>query len=236
MTLIKKEPMQLEEEHVEFYGKSTHLYYFGAYSLDMEFTTNSKGVYIFTKQIPKTENSKYYKRLYVGETDNLATVIQEHINSPCLQKHGVDSICVRIDKDEIDNNEENRRRIVDDILAHRTRPPCNKLWQDRSVVEALKNILKAYPYLEYDEAETKRPLTDERADMLKIDERADMLKIKITDLDQESADVGYEIASELRGATDRKLEYIPSNSRFKKEHIRIVEFPDHDSEKVIDNG
>ena len=112
-----------------------------------------------------------------------------------------------------------------------------KLWQDQTIVDALQCILEGYPYLEYDEAETKRPLTDERADVLiKIDERVDMLKIKITDLDKESADVGYEIASELTEATDRKLEYIPSNSRFKKKHIRIVEFPYHDPEKVIDNG
>ena len=109
MTLMENEP-------VWFYGKSGYCYRFYAYSLNMEFTTNSKGVYIFTKD---------YKRLYVGEADNLATVIQEHINSPCLQKHGVDSICVRIDDNEIDNNEENRRRIVDDIIAYRTRPPCN---------------------------------------------------------------------------------------------------------------
>ena len=98
-----------------------------------------------------------------------------------------------------------------------------KLWQDQTVVKALQRILEGYPYLEYDEAETKLPFTDARVDML--NERVDMLKIKITDLDKESADVGYEIASELREATDRKLEYLPSNSRLKKKHIRIVEFP-----------
>ena len=108
-----------------------------------------------------------------------------------------------------------------------------KLWQDKSVVGALQQVLEDYPYLEYDEAETKLPLKDARADM-PIDKRADMLKIKITDSSEKSASAGKEIASELSKATGRKFEYIPSDRRFKKKHIRIMEFrhrePENDPE------
>ena len=109
-----------------------------------------------------------------------------------------------------------------------------KLWQDKSVVGALQQVLEDYPYLEYDEAETKLPLKDARADMPIKDKRADMLKIKITDSSEKSASAGKEIASELSKATGRKFEYIPSDRRFKKKHIRIVEFrhrePENDPE------
>ena len=100
-----------------------------------------------------------------------------------------------------------------------------KLWQDKTVVDTLQRVLEDYPYLEYDEAETKLPLKDARADMLKI---------KITDSSEKSASAGKEIASALRKATGRKFEYIPSDRRFKKKHIRIVEFrhrePENDPE------
>ena len=43
-----------------------------------------------------------------------------------------------------------------------------KLWQDKTVVDTLQRVLEDYPYLEYNEAESKRPLTDARADALKI--------------------------------------------------------------------
>ena len=200
------------------------MYGFTPYTLDEEFQ-KFEAVYIFTKRVT-TKEGKRYKRLYVGETNNLATVIKDHENSLCLKQHGVDSICVHHDS----NKTARRQKVRDIINEPGGRPPCNKLWQDQAIVDALQRILEGYPYLEYDEAETKRPLTtDERVDMrIKIDKRVDMLKIKITDLDKESADVGYEIASELREATDRTLEYIPSNSRLKKKHIRIVEFPYHD--------
>ena len=99
----------IEEELIEFHGKTGNKYRFEAYCLDMEFRTNSKAVYILTKRTPRTENSDYYNRLYVGETDNMATVIQDYVNSPCLQEHGVDSICVRFD-----NDKKNRRRVVNE--------------------------------------------------------------------------------------------------------------------------
>ena len=97
-----------------------------------------------------------------------------------------------------------------------------KLWQDQTVVDTLQRVLEDYPYLEYDEAESKRPLTNERADALKI---------KITDSREKSASAGREIASELRKATCRQFEYIPSDSRFKKKHIRIAELPRSAPEK-----
>ena len=70
-----------------------------------------------------------------------------------------------------------------------------KLWQDQIVVDALKSILEAYPYLEYDEAETKRPSIYNK----------DMLKIKIKDSRKISASVGNKIASDLSKATGRKF-------------------------------
>jgi hypothetical protein len=99
-----------------------------------------------------------------------------------------------------------------------------KLWQDKTVVDTLQRVLEDYPYLEYNEAESKRPLTDARAEALKI---------KITDSSEKSASAGREIASELRKATGRQFEYIPSDSRFKKKHIRIAEFRRSDPEKPL---
>ena len=70
-----------------------------------------------------------------------------------------------------------------------------KLWQDQTVVTALKGILEAYPDLKYDEDETKHPSTD----------GADMLKVKITDSRKIKASVANQIAVELSKATGRKF-------------------------------
>ena len=114
--------VMIEKELIEFTGKSGSKYFFKVYSLD-EFTTNCAAVYIFTKQIPTTGIVKRFKRLYVGETNNLETVIREHVESPCLKQHGVDSICVRLDKD---TDKKSRREIVHDIInGVGGRPPCN---------------------------------------------------------------------------------------------------------------
>jgi hypothetical protein len=117
MKLIEKEP-------IKFHGKSGGPYDFLAYCLDAEFT-DCEAIYIFTKRTRRTEIYEYYNRLYVGETNNLATVIQDHVNSPCLKQHGVDSICIRLDADE-----SSRCEIVRDIIdGAGGRPPCNKLCQ-----------------------------------------------------------------------------------------------------------
>ena len=186
MKLIEKEP-------VAFHGKSARKYNFWAYCLDTEFT-ECEAVYIFTKRTPRAKKSEYYNRLYVGETNNLATVIQNHVNSACLKQHGVDSICIRLNADE-SSRCKIVRYIIDGVGG---RPPCNvseKLWHDRAIVDALKNILNAYPYLEYDEDGSKHPSTD----------GADMLKVKITDSRKIKASVANQIAVELSKATGRKF-------------------------------
>ena len=97
------------------------MYGFTPYTLDSELL-QLEGVYISTKRVPaKQEDKKNYKRLYVGETNNLATVIQDHENSLCLKQHGVDSICVHLDSKESSR----RQKVADIIRGDDVRPPCN---------------------------------------------------------------------------------------------------------------
>ena len=72
-----------------------------------------------------------------------------------------------------------------------------KLWEDKTVVDVLKNILKAdsYSYLEYDEDGSKCPSTC----------GADFLKVKIKDSSKIKGSVANQIATELSKATGRKF-------------------------------
>jgi len=79
-----------------------------------------EAVYIFTKRV-STKEGKQYRRLYVGETNNMATVIKDHKNLQCLKQHGVDSICVHLD-----SNRSSRRQKVREIIdGPGGRPPCH---------------------------------------------------------------------------------------------------------------
>ena len=77
-------------------------------------------VYVFTKCVTTEQESKQYKRLYVGETDNMETVIQNHEKLPCLEQYGVDSICVHLESDK-----KTRYQKANDLINRETRPPCN---------------------------------------------------------------------------------------------------------------
>ena len=91
-----------------------------------------------------------------------------------------------------------------------------KLLEDEVVVEALTNILEAYPNLEYDENASRLTYKDE-----------DMLKVKIKDLSTKVGSVGGKIASELSKATGRK--FICPNPERKNEYYIIMELPRRDA-------
>ena len=92
-----------------------------------------------------------------------------------------------------------------------------KLWQDKTVITALIRILEDYPYLEYDEAETKHPTTTD----------TDRLRIKVTDSRDIGHSVGSNIASELSRATGRKFTH-PNplnnpNPQSQRKYLTIME-------------
>ena len=118
MTRITNEPVWFYRTLESGYARKCEFY---AYDLQTEFK-ECEAVYIFTKRVPTKTSRLCYKRLYVGGTNNLATAIQDHANSPCLKKHGADSICVHFDKDKA-----SRGQKVSGIISHRDRPPCNKV-------------------------------------------------------------------------------------------------------------
>ena len=91
-----------------------------------------------------------------------------------------------------------------------------KLLEDEIVVEALTNILEAYPNLEYDENASRLTYKDE-----------DMLKVKIKDSSTKVGSVGGKIASELSKATGRK--FICTNPERKNEYYIIMELPRRDA-------
>ncbi len=76
-----------------------------------------------------------------------------------------------------------------------------KLWQNEEVVEALKDILKEdYPYLKYDEEESKR-LSTPPAEVLS-EQCHDVLHVKVVDVNanRDFADIGN-ICTKLKEST-----------------------------------
>jgi len=80
-----------------FKGK-TGSYSFEVYSADTSFTSVG-AVYVFTKRTLDAEGTGSHTFLYIGQTDSLKDRIPTHEKWPCLQRNGINSICVHRDDD-----------------------------------------------------------------------------------------------------------------------------------------
>jgi hypothetical protein len=74
-------------------------YNFEVYSSDTSF--NAVGaVYIFTKRTVDGEGKGSHTLLYIGQTDSLKDRIPNHEKWTCIQRNGINCICVHRDDDK----------------------------------------------------------------------------------------------------------------------------------------
>jgi hypothetical protein len=98
-----------------FHGISRALYKFGVYTLDSSFKDDISAVYVYCGSNGKGQ----HQPLYVGETNELGTHIQNLDQWPRLRESGVKHICVRVDKTET-----SRKSTTSDLIAYYN-PSCN---------------------------------------------------------------------------------------------------------------
>lgn len=96
----------------------TGTYNFGVYTTDTVFI-DVGAVYIFSKRVVGTDGRGTHTFLYIGETHSLEDRIPYHEKWPCVQRNGVNCICVHQD----DNAVSRRAKEADLLAAYKT--PCN---------------------------------------------------------------------------------------------------------------
>ena len=104
--------------NITLFGISGKQYDFHAYQLNEEFQ-QVEAVYALT-HCDQGRLKKYRHRIvYVGETRDLSTCLDNHGKSACFREYDVNCICVYTEK-----SREKRLRIRGD-LAENYRSPCN---------------------------------------------------------------------------------------------------------------
>lgn len=102
-----------ENNIVYFAGVSYCMYPFTLYPFGMDLP-DAGGVYVYTEV-----GYGFYEPLYIGETDNLKTHIEDYDKWVCVSKHFVNSICVLLEDDPV-----KREQIVQELIG-KQQPICN---------------------------------------------------------------------------------------------------------------
>ena len=92
-------------------------YDFTVYSSDTPFN-DIGAVYVFTKRVTAGGKTTH-TFLYIGESGELGTRIASHEKWPCVNRNGVNAICIHQEE-----NERTRLRVETDLRAANT-TPCN---------------------------------------------------------------------------------------------------------------
>lgn len=98
-------------------GASGTKYSFGAYTLDTIFN-NVGAVYIFSNRTV-TGNKGIHEFLYIGQTGELADRLNNHKKWSCVQRNGVNCICV------LTEDKESVRLDIETDLIRNNATPCN---------------------------------------------------------------------------------------------------------------
>lgn len=105
---------QIENRTVYFSGVSRRLYPFTLYPLSVDLP-NTGAVYIYARIVCGD-----YEPLYIGETDNLKTHIEDYEKWVCVNRYFVNTVCVHFEDDTA-----TRQQIVYDLISEQ-QPTCNQ--------------------------------------------------------------------------------------------------------------
>ena len=101
-----------------FTGQSGQEYSFRAYSWEHEFKA-LPAVYVVTERAVEPNSDPTFSPVYVGMTDDLSKIFENHEKSDCFQMYYANTIAVLPEPDAAA-----RSRIEQDLLES-LKPPCN---------------------------------------------------------------------------------------------------------------
>jgi hypothetical protein len=102
-----------------FTGASGDTYLFDVYTLDTSFN-NIGAVYIFSRRKVEGGDKGTHKVLYIGSAKELKDRIAYHEGWQCLERYGVNCICVHPEKNE------SARLTKEGDLIRAIQTPCNE--------------------------------------------------------------------------------------------------------------
>ena len=99
-------------------GQSGRTYEFKVYPFDTTLDSVA-AVYLITKRTPVSDDGGAHIYIYIGETNDLSTRLNEHHKADCFENHNANCICIYKE-----DGEQERLRIKNDIYR-RWQLHCN---------------------------------------------------------------------------------------------------------------
>jgi len=103
---------------LDFTGISGHKYTFNVYPKDREHK-EKEAVYVITHRMIKADASVDHNVIFIGETDNIKSEIENHPKNECFKREIANCVCVYWE-DHVNT----RNKIAED-LKNCYHPPCN---------------------------------------------------------------------------------------------------------------
>jgi hypothetical protein len=95
-----------------FKGASGHKFEFGIYPLGSKMKTGHGGVYVITSRRVEEQGHHKHHKIFVGETEDLSSVLANHPQQSSFETQGANCICIHATQDG-----KARSRIVQDLKA-----------------------------------------------------------------------------------------------------------------------
>lgn len=96
-----------------FVGESGDKYDFSIYPIDVEMKPGHGGVYVVTARTGESSTHHSHHKIYIGETTDFSTIMENHPLQGKFEEEGANCICVLpVHEDH------HRMHIMNDLLAH----------------------------------------------------------------------------------------------------------------------
>jgi hypothetical protein len=103
---------------LDFTGISGHKYTFNVYPKNRDHK-EKEAVYVITHRTIKAVASVDHDVIYIGETGNVKSELENHPKNACFEKEIANCVCVYWE-----DHEDKRKKIVEDLKTF-YHPPCN---------------------------------------------------------------------------------------------------------------
>lgn len=93
-----------------FKGASGHTFEFGIYPMDAKMKAGHGGVYVVTARREDEHGHHKHHKIFIGQTDDLSTVLQGHPKASVFDTEGANCICIHPTQDD-----KARTHIIDEL-------------------------------------------------------------------------------------------------------------------------
>ncbi len=97
---------------IEFKNDEGHSFDFRIYPMDAQYKPGHGGVYVITRRHDEPKHHHGHHIIFIGETDDMATLLDEHPEKARFDAEGANCCCVHATQDA-----EARKRIAGELAS-----------------------------------------------------------------------------------------------------------------------